>query len=181
MRIACPRGYWLRRENLPKSGARSSKCMPIWLSWDTTVRTNAWQPWWRAWPGDLRQRELSAIGPRTMDAKTAVDRVGKGKQRDVNARFKAMASQYVFEPEFCNPAAGWEKGQVEKNVQDARNRMWQVMPVFTDLAELNQCLEDRCIALKRPRISAAQGFVLNMRSRWHRMAVGCPEQTWSFG
>ncbi|WP_156454914.1 IS21 family transposase, partial [Phaeobacter inhibens] len=53
--------------------------------------------------------------------RTAVDRVGKGKQRDVNARFKAMASHYVFEPEFCNPAAGWEKGQVEKNVQDARN------------------------------------------------------------
>lgn len=30
--------------------------------------------------------------------KTAVDRVGRGKQRDVNARFKAMASHYVFEP-----------------------------------------------------------------------------------
>ena len=35
-------------------------------------------------------------------------------------RFLAMANHYVFEPEFCNPAAGWEKGQVEKNVQDAR-------------------------------------------------------------
>ena len=79
--------------------------------------------------------------------KTAVDRVGKGKQRDVNARFNTMASHYVFEPEFCNPAAGWEKGQVEKNVQDARNRMWQVMPIFKDLDELNQWLEDRCIAL----------------------------------
>ncbi len=41
--------------------------------------------------------------------KTAVDRVGRGKQRDVNARFKAMANHYVFEPEFCNPAAGWGK------------------------------------------------------------------------
>ena len=30
--------------------------------------------------------------------KTAVDRVGKGKQRDVNARFKSMASHYVFVP-----------------------------------------------------------------------------------
>ena len=79
--------------------------------------------------------------------KTAVDRVGKGKQRDINARFNAMASHYVFEPEFCNPAAGWEKGQVEKNVQDARNRMWQVMPVFKDMDELNHWLEDRCIAL----------------------------------
>jgi transposase len=79
--------------------------------------------------------------------KTAVDRVGRSKQRDVNARFKAMASHYVFEPEFCNPAAGWEKGQVEKNVRDARNRLWQVMPIFKDLEELNQWLEDRCIAL----------------------------------
>lgn len=77
----------------------------------------------------------------------AVDRVGRGKQRDVNARFKAMASHYVFETEFCNPAAGWEKGQVEKNVRDARSRLWQVMPIFTDLAELNQWLEERCVAL----------------------------------
>ena len=79
--------------------------------------------------------------------KTAVDRVGKGKQRDINARFKAMVSHYVFEPEFCNPAAGWEKGQVEKSVQDARNRLWQVMPIFKALGELNQWLEDRCVAL----------------------------------
>lgn len=57
------------------------------------------------------------------------------------------ASHYVFEPEFCNPAAGWEKGQIEKNVRDARSRMWQIMPVFKDLDELNQWLEDRCIAL----------------------------------
>ena len=79
--------------------------------------------------------------------KTAVDRVGRGKQRDVNARFSAMTSHYVFEPEFCNPAAGWEKGQVEKNVRDARHRLWQVMPVFDDLDALNQWLEERCIAL----------------------------------
>ena len=58
-----------------------------------------------------------------------------------------MASHYVFETEFCNPAAGWEKGQVEKNVRDARSRMWQVMPAFKYLDELNQWLEDRCTAL----------------------------------
>ncbi|MDK1390184.1 IS21 family transposase [Sinorhizobium sp. 7-81] len=48
--------------------------------------------------------------------KTAIDKVGRGKERDVNVRFLAMASHYLFEPEFCNPASGWEKGQVEKNV-----------------------------------------------------------------
>ena len=55
---------------------------------------------------------------------TAVDRIGPGKQRAVNSRFAAMASHYLLETEFCNRAAGWEKGQVEKNVQDARRRVW---------------------------------------------------------
>ncbi len=77
--------------------------------------------------------------------KTAVDRIGSGKARQVNARFAAMASHYLFEPEFCNPAAGWEKGQVEKNVQDARRRLWQLMPSFPDIDALNAWLEEQCI------------------------------------
>jgi transposase len=77
--------------------------------------------------------------------KTAVDRIGSGKARQINARFAAMASHYLFEPEFCNPASGWEKGQVEKNVQDARRRLWQPMPSFPDLDALNVWLERRCI------------------------------------
>lgn len=78
--------------------------------------------------------------------KTAVDKIGKGKARQVNARFAAMASHYLFEPEFCNPASGWEKGQVEKNVQDARRRLWQRLPSFPDIDALNVWLEEQCIA-----------------------------------
>lgn len=78
--------------------------------------------------------------------RTAVDRIGAGKIRQVNARFAAMASHYLFEPEFCNPASGWEKGQVEKNVQDARRRLLQPMPNFPDLDALNTWLEAQCIA-----------------------------------
>ena len=33
-----------------------------------------------------------------------------------------MASHYLFDPDFCNVACGWEKGVVEKNVQDSRRR-----------------------------------------------------------
>jgi hypothetical protein len=79
--------------------------------------------------------------------RTAVDLVGRGKARQVNIRFLAMANHYVFEPDFCNPAAGWEKGQVEKNVRDARHQMLQGMPDFPDLAALNDWLEQHCIAL----------------------------------
>ena len=78
--------------------------------------------------------------------KTAVDRVGSGKARQVNGRFAAMASHYLFDTTFCNPASAWEKGQVEKNVQDARRRLWQPLPSFADLDGLNAWLETRCIA-----------------------------------
>lgn len=81
--------------------------------------------------------------------KTAVDRVLIGKERQVNARFLAMTSHYLFDAEFCNPASGWEKGQVEKNVQDARHRLWQPMPNFPTLEALNEWLEQRCKQLWR--------------------------------
>jgi hypothetical protein len=38
--------------------------------------------------------------------RTAVDRIGRGKDRRVNARFSAMVSHFLFEAEFCNPASG---------------------------------------------------------------------------
>lgn len=76
--------------------------------------------------------------------KTAVDKVGRGKHRQVNARFRSMASHFLFEPDFCNPAAGWEKGQVEKNVLDTRHRIWQDAPAFKSLGELNHWLEHCC-------------------------------------
>jgi hypothetical protein len=74
-------------------------------------------------------------------------RVLVGKERQVNARFLAMASHYLFDAEFCNPASGWEKDQVEKNVQDARHRLWQPTPRFPALEALNDWLEQRCKAL----------------------------------
>ena len=64
--------------------------------------------------GHLRQRPLSAIGPRTMGAKTAVDAIFVGRERAYNRRFQQMCSHYLVEPVACTPASGWEKGQVER-------------------------------------------------------------------
>lgn len=77
--------------------------------------------------------------------KTAVDSVKKGKEREINRRFQAMVSHYLFEADFCNPASGWEKGQVEKNVRDARSTIWQRIPRMHSLDELNQWLEMACV------------------------------------
>lgn len=91
-------------------------------------------------------RELGGVPERGIydNMKTAVDKVSPGKARVVNKRFQAMVSHYLFDAEFCNPASGWEKGQVEKGVRDSRHRIWQNAPEFASLAELNHWLTRRC-------------------------------------
>lgn len=78
--------------------------------------------------------------------KTAVDRVKSGKQRVVNARFLALCSHYLFDADFCNVASGWEKGLVEKDVQDSRRRIWvdTDKECFDSFDELNNWLLARC-------------------------------------
>lgn len=59
--------------------------------------------------------------------KTAIDKVIRGKLRQVNKRFEAMASHYLFDTQFCNPASGWEKGLLEKAVRDAWHSIWPLL------------------------------------------------------
>lgn len=77
--------------------------------------------------------------------KSAVDKVGRGKARTINARFEAMASHYLFEPDFCNVASGWEKGIVEKNVQDRRRQIWNeaLQTRWSTLEALNTWLAEQ--------------------------------------
>ena len=101
---------------------------------------------------DAHARAFAAFGgvPRRGiydNMKTAVDKVGKGKARSVNARFEAMTGHYLFEADFCNVASGWEKGQVEKNVQDRRRHIWREASEMRwhSLAELNAWLLKACV------------------------------------
>lgn len=100
---------------------------------------------------DAHTRSFAAFGgiPRRGiydNMKTAVDKVGRGKERNVNARFEAMCGHYLFEPEFCNRASGWEKGIVEKNVQDRRRQIWVAAADirWNSLAQLNDWLAENC-------------------------------------
>jgi transposase len=78
--------------------------------------------------------------------KTAVDAVFVGKKRTFNRRFEQMCSHYLVDPVACTPRAGWEKGQVENQVGNARKWFFSPRPRFQSLAELNAWLSDRCIA-----------------------------------
>ena len=103
---------------------------------------------------DAHTRAFTALGGITRrgiydNMKTAVDKVTKGNGRVVNTRFFAMTAHYLFDPDFCNVASGWEKGVVEKNVQDSRRRVWMDAKAlrFSTFGELNAWLETRCRAL----------------------------------
>ena len=76
--------------------------------------------------------------------KTAVTTVFVGKERVFNRRFLVMADHYMAEPTACSPAAGWEKGQVEHQVQTIRGRFFQPRLRFATLEELNGWLEAEC-------------------------------------
>ncbi len=117
--------------------------------------------WLVAYPGqghemlfDAHTRSFTALGgiPRRGiydNMKTAVDKVKKGKGRVVNARFAVMCAHYLFDADFCNVASGWEKGIVEKNVQDSRRRIWidAQTQQWHSFDELNAWLGGRCRAL----------------------------------
>ena len=103
---------------------------------------------------DAHTRSFTALGGIARrgiydNMKTAVDKVKKGKGRVVNARFTSMCSHYLFDPDFCNVASGWEKGVVEKNVQDSRRRIWLDAQKIQwgSFAELNAWLGERCRSL----------------------------------
>ena len=78
--------------------------------------------------------------------KTIVSKVMMGKERIFTRRFQALASHYLFEPVACTPAAGWEKGQVERQVGVIRQRLFAKRRKFSDLEELNLWLRAECKA-----------------------------------
>ncbi|MFZ3139906.1 IS21 family transposase [Polaromonas sp.] len=103
---------------------------------------------------DAHTRSFAALGGIARrgiydNMKTAVDKVKKGTGRVVNARFAVMCAHYLFDADFCNVASGWEKGVVEKNVQDSRRRIWLDAQKcqFGSFEALNAWLGERCRAL----------------------------------
>ena len=94
--------------------------------------------------------------------KTAVDAIYVGKERQFNRRFLQMMSHYLVDPVACTPGAGWEKGQVENQVGNLRERLFMPRPRFKTLADLNGWLLDECVRHAReqahPQVSERTVF-----------------------
>ncbi len=78
--------------------------------------------------------------------RTAVDAVFAGRERVFNRRFLQMCSHYLVEPTACTPASGWEKGQVENQVNVVRERFFKPRLRFATYAEMNAWLLEQCVA-----------------------------------
>tara|TARA_B100000745_G_C20144575_1_gene392481 strand:+ start:143 stop:1636 length:1494 start_codon:yes stop_codon:yes gene_type:complete len=83
--------------------------------------------------------------------KTAVSLVFIGKQRKFNDRFLALMDHYLIEPTACTPASGWEKGQVENQVDNIRGWLFSPRLKMATLAELNEYLQKECVRIAAER------------------------------
>ena len=79
--------------------------------------------------------------------KTMVTYVSRSKDRIFHPRFLALMNHYVIEPVACTPASGWEKGQVENQVQHIRKWLFTPKLKFDNMQDLNEWLHMRCIEL----------------------------------
>lgn len=78
--------------------------------------------------------------------KTAVTKILKGKERVLNNNFCCMMDHFGIEPVACTAGAGWEKGQVERQVSIYRKRFFEPMLSFCDIEELNRYLAEQSIS-----------------------------------
>lgn len=114
------------------------------------------KPFVMAYPGEAQEMVLDAFVralafyggvPRRViidNPKTMVTYVSRSKDRVFHPRFLALMNHYVMEPVACTPASGWEKGQVENQVQDLRRQLFTPKLCFDDLEALNAWLFLRC-------------------------------------
>ena len=72
--------------------------------------------------------------------KPAVVRILVGGERALTARFAALASHYLFEPCFCRPGEGHDKGGVEARGKALRRQALTPIPSAPTLDAINQAL-----------------------------------------
>lgn len=83
--------------------------------------------------------------------KTAVKAILRGKHRNLQERFVQLCSHYLFEPEFCNPARGNEKGRVENVIGTIKRNFFMPIPHFDSIEELNERLLSFAISHSRAK------------------------------
>lgn len=75
---------------------------------------------------------------------TAVAQIKKDGERVLTDGFRRFMLHYRFEAQFCNPASGNEKGNVENKVGYIRRNVFVPMPTIKNFDEFNEKLLEWC-------------------------------------
>lgn len=92
--------------------------------------------------------------------RAAVRKILVGAEREMAARFEALASHYLFEPCFCRPATGHDKGGVEARGKGIRWQHLVPIPTGDDVSTINAALLARLDALATPPEQIAERFAV---------------------
>ncbi len=102
--------------------------------------------------------------------RTVATGILRGRQRQINVRYAALASHYGFEPLFCMPRAATEKPAVEHRVYDLQRRWCTPVPRVRDHDELNAHLR-RCCLADMERTCAGQTHTVGERFAMDKAAA----------
>jgi transposase len=96
--------------------------------------------------------------------KAAVVRILIGGERALTARFQALASHYLFEPCFCRPGEGHDKGGVEARGKALRRQSLVPIPAADSLEAINAALLARLDARATTTATIATRFADDARA-----------------
>jgi transposase len=106
------------------------------------------------------------------NAKTVATLILQGRDRQVQPRYAALASHYLFDPLFCMPARGNEKPDAESTVKAVQRRFATPVPRASDLTDLNAFLRSRCQAERSRTVQSLFGpFEIATRFAEERVAA----------
>jgi transposase len=89
--------------------------------------------------------------------RTVATLILQGRDRQLHARYAALASHYLFDPRFCMPARGNEKPDAESTVKAVQRRFATPVPRIANLEELNTFFRERCMAERTRTVQSLLG------------------------
>lgn len=105
---------------------------------------------------------------------TVATSILKGRDRQLNSYYAALASHYRFAPMFCLPARGQEKSDVERSVYALQRRFATPVPFVRDLDELNRHLLGCCLRERQRTVSGRSQTIGQMFEQERRGALELP-------
>jgi transposase len=102
--------------------------------------------------------------------RTVATGILRGRERQMNVRYAALASHYGFEPLFCMPRTATEKPDAEHRVYDLQRRWCTPVPKVRDHDDLNAHLR-RCCLAELERTCAGQNQTIGQRFAMDKAAA----------